>query len=180
MTELQNYHEEVREAILKRTGKPILNSNVDHASIITQEAFNNARSQIRILSSKLDPSCYAQPGVIGAAKTFLADPDRKAQILVESAMWDQNNNFEWNKHPLIEALKEFKERLELRLVPTEIDRTPLFTRHDLKRAQEAIIDEHKASCLLAVAPNFDFTASIAFGLNYFSTIAAGAFSRPPS
>jgi hypothetical protein len=119
MTTIQEYHEQVRDAILNRNGRPILNGTIDHASIIVQECFNNAKQRIRILSSRLDPSCYAKPGVTDAAKTFLADKDHCAQILVEPALWDMNSNFEWNKHPLVAALVDCKERYEIKLVPAE-------------------------------------------------------------
>jgi hypothetical protein len=116
---LEDYHQQVRDAIARRNGRPILNSNIEHATIIIQEAFNYAKKSIRILSSRLDPACYAQPGVIDAAKVFLADPDHRAQILVESELWDPQDHFEWDKHPLLDALANYRERLELRLVPRD-------------------------------------------------------------
>jgi hypothetical protein len=119
MTTMQEYHEEVREAILRRNGKPILNGTIDHAAVIVQESFNNAKNRVRILSSRLDPSCYAKNSVADAAKTFLADPDHKAEILVEPSLWDADDNFEWGKHPLVAALSDYKDRFEIRIVPSD-------------------------------------------------------------
>jgi hypothetical protein len=114
-----DYHDRVRTAIRERTGKPILNGNLDHAAIIVQEAFSNAQASIRLLSSRLDPACYAQRGVVEAAKVFLADKDHKAEILLESEMWDPKNNFQWGKHPMLAELRDFWDRIEIRLVPKD-------------------------------------------------------------
>ena len=115
MVSLESYHEQVREAILLRSGAPVMNSNIDHATIITQEALANAKSKVRILSSKLDPTCYAHPGVIEAARYFLLDPDHRLEILIEAEEIDDNRNFDWHGHKLI---REFKgKNAEVRLVP---------------------------------------------------------------
>jgi hypothetical protein len=114
MSALLNYQEEVRDAILNRNGDPILNSTVEHASLITQEAFLAAQHQIRILSSRLDASCYAKAGVVGAAKAFLASKGHVLRLLVEA------QNVEWKKHPLIMELSNELERLKIRTVPPEL------------------------------------------------------------
>lgn len=98
---LENYQEVVRSAILNRTGSPLLNGSVDHAAMITQEAFNNAKTSVRILSHKLHPDCYGKAGVLNAVKYFLADESHKVDILVESSLWDPANTFPWESHPLL-------------------------------------------------------------------------------
>lgn len=124
MTPLDVYREQVREAILRRNGAPLLNSTVDHAAVIVQESFCNAQHSIKLLSYRLDPDCYARASVINDAKFFLADPNHKAEILVESSLWDSDNNYRWNNHPFIEPLKEFifpnEDRgVKIRSVPKE-------------------------------------------------------------
>lgn len=119
MITLPEYHQKVRDAILQRTGEPLLNGTVEHATFITQEAFSSAQSKIQILSSRLDVACYAQPNVINAAKAFLADPDHELKILIEAELWDSNKNFDWSKHPLVAALKDYWAGLKIRLVPKE-------------------------------------------------------------
>lgn len=114
---LVSYHEQVREAIARRSGEPLLNSTLDHASLIVQEALSAGDDHVHILSSRLDTSCYAKPGLIAAAKAFLAGKNHHLRILVEA------QDFEWVEHPLINELRDQKGDAEhgglwLRVVPT--------------------------------------------------------------
>lgn len=125
MNEWQNYRDLVRAAMVRRTGETILNSSINHAAVITQEAFSCAAKSISILTHKLDASCYAD-GVRAAASAFLADPDHHCKILIEAPLWDPEGNFEWDKHPFIAHLSEHTKakldrspRLEVRIVPRD-------------------------------------------------------------
>jgi hypothetical protein len=115
---LEQYRERVRDAILQRTGEVFLNADIDHAGVIVQEAFNGARSAIKILSSRLDPSCYARGTLVESAKVFMADPDHSTHVLVESPLFDPERNFRWDQHPLVSALSG-NENFEIRSVPLE-------------------------------------------------------------
>lgn len=124
MIKADGYRERVRSLIARRTGEPITNGSHDHAAILTEEAFNSARSEVRLLCTRLDPNCFGRTEVRNAARFFLADPDHKARILLEAAIWDEHNNFEWQNHPFLKDLQDFAieredcpARLELRLVP---------------------------------------------------------------
>ena len=44
---------------------------------------------------------------------------------------------------------------------------------------EAVVNEHEATRLLAVAPNFDFVMAGQFRGDNFGRSLLGAFSRPP-
>lgn len=118
---LNDYRDRVARLIRERTGEPLLNGSLDHAAAITQEAFASAEDQIRILSNRLSPDCYAREGVRNAAKFFLADGNHRLRILVESALWDTGSNFNWSQHPLIADLLPFVEskRLQMKAVPRE-------------------------------------------------------------
>lgn len=125
MNDWQNYRDLVRAAIVRRSGETILNSSVNHAAVITQEAFSCASKSVNILTHRLDASCYAD-GVRTAARAFLADPDHHCKILIEAPIWDPEGNFEWAKHPLILSLSEFTQkdgdkppRLQVKLVPRD-------------------------------------------------------------
>jgi hypothetical protein len=120
MRSLEIYREKVREAILRRDGVPLLNGDVDHASIVVQEVLSNAKNRVRILSHRLDPDCYAKEAVRNAAAFFLADPDHSLEVLIEAYLWDDNNNFQWDKHPLISDLKKCdNKQVQVRLVPKD-------------------------------------------------------------
>jgi hypothetical protein len=121
---MSEYKDTVVRLIRERTGEPLLNGTIDDAAVITQEAFNHATKDVRILSNRLNADCYARESVRNAARTFLATPDHKLRILIESSLWDESNKFEWEKHPFIADLKEHLHghdgtsgRLEVRLVP---------------------------------------------------------------
>jgi hypothetical protein len=122
---LNDYRDRVARLIRERTGEALLNGTLDHAAAITQEAFASAEQQVRILSNRLSPDCYAREGVRNAAKFFLADTNHKLRILVESSLWDSGSNFNWSQHPLISDLLPFAAsgRLEMKAVPREwVDR----------------------------------------------------------
>lgn len=119
MDEIKGYRERVREAISLRNGVPILNGSINHAGIIVAEAFLAAHHKVCLLSHRLDQGCYDE-SVRNAAAYFLADPDHKARILIESSIDDENNNYQWNKHPFIKAFEDYLkegDRLEIRIVP---------------------------------------------------------------
>lgn len=125
MNDWQGYRDLVRAAMARRSGETILNSSINHAAVITLEAFSCASKSINILTHKLDASCYAD-AVRAAAGAFLADPDHHCKILIEAPLWDADGNFEWEKHPFIVSLSQFTKsdgdkpaRLEIRLVPKE-------------------------------------------------------------
>jgi hypothetical protein len=115
----ESYRELIRKAIQNRTGETILNSSIDHAAVIIEEAFNSAKKKIRILSSRLDPSCYAKDSLCGAAKYFFLDQGHEAEILIES-----EENIAWSDHPFFQGLlkdgdyaKRLKGRLRVKRVP---------------------------------------------------------------
>lgn len=127
MPRMVSYREQVRDAIARRTGEALLNGSVDHAAVIVQETFGNAKNCMRILSSKLDAECYGRESVRNAARVFLADPEHRARFLVESPLWDEGENFEWEWHPFISDIRSFANlkttkgdmRFEFRAVPKD-------------------------------------------------------------
>src|SRR5689334_15963734 len=106
MTPLDMYRETVRAAIRARTGTPILNGSFEHTGIITQEMIGHAEHNIRILTNRLDTDCYGREAVRNAARSFLADPDHRMEILIETGLWD-NGNYQWRQHPFFRDLLEF-------------------------------------------------------------------------
>jgi hypothetical protein len=123
MNSLETYREQVRLAIARRDGKPLLNGSSDHAAIIIQEAFRSAKQTVRVLTSKLSPECYAVPEVCTSAKNFFLDNDHRAQILIEAP----KEKIDWKNHPFITELYQFMvepdRRLEIRLVPKSVSET---------------------------------------------------------
>lgn len=131
MSQHEIYCEQVKDAILKRSGAVILNSSIDHAAIIAQEMFNNAKESVRLLTHKLDPDCYARTSVQNSITSFLASPDHRLQILVESGLWDPENRYDWNKHPLLKHFisssgTDYSQQLEIRRVPAEVSQRYTF------------------------------------------------------
>jgi hypothetical protein len=90
----------------------VLNGTIEHASIVTEEAFKAASNHVRILSERLDPFCYANAGVLQAAKAFLASPDTKLDVLVE------DGRLNLDQSPFVEAVRRVGgERVTVKVVP---------------------------------------------------------------
>lgn len=124
ITPIEGYRERVRALIEARDGTPILNGSHEHAAVLTQEAFSHASTEIRILCTRLDPDCYGREDVRNAARFFLADRDHKARVLIEEALWNPEENFEWYQHPFVRDLAAFasshdgsEPRLQMKRVP---------------------------------------------------------------
>lgn len=107
---LAEYRQLVSRVIRERTGTPIVNGSADHAAVIIQECFNNARGHIRLLSNRLDPDCYADDAVRNSVQAFLAHPAHRLDILVESGQWDPNNEYQWELHPFVRTILPFATR----------------------------------------------------------------------
>ena len=63
-----------------------------------------AQHEMLILSSRLDDACFGQRAVRHAAQVFLADPEKRMRILVETALWDPQENFRWGQNPFVQDM----------------------------------------------------------------------------
>lgn len=75
MTNLTEYRRRVERLAIERTGEPIANGSVDHASIIIENMFKNAKKQVSILSGHLGEQLHPTPGA------FVRDGRRVAFVL---------------------------------------------------------------------------------------------------
>jgi hypothetical protein len=103
-SELDAYRDHVRHAIAARTGKPMMNGSLEHSAILLQESMRAAQHEMLILSSRLDDACFGQRAVRHAAQVFLADPEKRMRILVETALWDPQENFRWGQNPFVQDI----------------------------------------------------------------------------
>lgn len=100
---MEAYRERVEKLARKRNGEPIYNGSYDHAAIIVENMFAQARNSVCILSGRLNARVYGPTEVVEQAGLFLADPKHTARILVEdgsalslehpflSRFWDNEN-----------------------------------------------------------------------------------------
>lgn len=111
------YRDDVRRVFSGKSADPVFNGTIDHASVVIEEAFKAAKSDVRILSKRLDADCWARPAIIEAAQDFLARQGTHIHILVESfgaGGCTHQNEF-------LAAVKAAGDgRVEIRVVPPEI------------------------------------------------------------
>lgn len=81
---MSDYRKKVRIAASERSGTLLYNSSLIHAAVLTEALFENADDCVRILSGKLNAHVYGQSGVIEKARLFLADPNHRIMVLLES------------------------------------------------------------------------------------------------
>jgi hypothetical protein len=108
---LKDYKAEVKRAAVKRNGKPVYNASLEHASIIVENMFEHAHSNVCILSGALNARVYGREEVVEQAKLFLADPSHKVRILLEDGSVANRSG-----HPFFEALDQ-SENMEIRCLP---------------------------------------------------------------
>jgi hypothetical protein len=77
------YRASVARALTGADEALVFNGTIDHARVVIEEAFKAAKSHVRILTNKLDPTCYGSRDVIDAALAFLRAPGARLDILVE-------------------------------------------------------------------------------------------------
>lgn len=111
---LETYRERVKKLARERKGEPIYNGSVDHAAIIVESMFAEAKSYVHILSEGLNPRVYGPDDVVEQAKLCLAEPNRTMKILIEINDLDRLKT-----HPYFDELADSK-NLEVRFVPSEL------------------------------------------------------------
>jgi len=110
-----SYRAKVAKVFSGGEHETVFNGTLDHACIVTEEAFRAAKHHVRILTNKLDPACYGTPAVLDAALEFIANPDARLDVLVEdpSAVAAGRNIF------LKEMSAAGDKRVRVGIVPTD-------------------------------------------------------------
>ncbi|WP_417824395.1 hypothetical protein [Thalassospira lucentensis] len=107
------YTKKVRLVALERDGKPIYNSSLDHAAILSAAMFEHASNEVCILTGKLDAKVYGREGVVENARIFLSRPDRKIRVLVEHL-----EEVDQKDHPFT---KEFSDNSDVEIRALNVD-----------------------------------------------------------
>ena len=81
---MDGYRRKVKEAALKRSGEPIYNGSLDHASVLASALFEHAREEVCVLSGELNAHVYGTDDVLERARLFLSTRGRKIRVLVEN------------------------------------------------------------------------------------------------
>ena len=111
---IDKYRERVRSAAEAKTGEPVYNGSLAHAAVLAETMFGYAQNEILILSGELNPRVYGRADVVEQARLFLADPEHKVRVLVETP-----DSLHSENHPLMTVLGD-KENAEVRAVPRDL------------------------------------------------------------
>lgn len=112
---LDEYRVRVNRIAGERSGGAIYNGSLEHAAVVVEALFTNARSEVMILTGNLNTRVYGRDDVVMQAKLFLAnDADNRLRVLIEE---DKPQNREL--HPLLRRLSEYK-GFSIRHVPESL------------------------------------------------------------
>lgn len=111
---MNEYRRRVENLARARNGEPIANGSYDHAAVIVEQMFKNAKQQVSILTGNLNARVYGREEVLEEAKLFLAHSSHSARILLE-----EQDDGAFSDHPFFEELGG-NTNLEIRYVPADI------------------------------------------------------------
>lgn len=111
---LEAYKERVERLARERSGEPIYNGTIEHASIIIEVMFASANRSIDLLTGKLNARVYGTQEVVESAALCFADMTRHMRVLIE-----QPDEKELAENPLYLSLSN-NENVEFRAVPREV------------------------------------------------------------
>jgi hypothetical protein len=114
---LEEYRLHIDRLMREMSGEIVLNGSYEHAAVIVERMFANARRCVNILSLRLDQRVYGTPETVQEAARFLRDSAHSARILVESL-----DTAELEKHPFIVRMRDAIARraLQIRKLPSHV------------------------------------------------------------
>lgn len=148
---IAKYRERVKNAAQARNGDPVYNGSMEHASVLVEAMFAHAHTEVCVLSGELNARVYGRDDVVEQANLFLADPQHRAQFLVE-----EPEALDWVNHPLLSALSD-NENVEVRSVPREIQNRYKF--HLIVMDEDSYRFEKDRSEPVAIAAFGDITGA---------------------
>ena len=107
---LIEYEQHVRSLASRRDGQPIFNASVEHASIVIQNLFSEARGSVDILSGNCDARVFGRRSVVEEAMLFLASSAKnRLRIILE-----EDHSEDREIHPFFKMCSELP-NAELRI-----------------------------------------------------------------
>lgn len=111
---LDTYKSKVREAALRRTGEPLYNGSLEHASVLVEAMFEHGNRCVRIFSGRLNANVYGTNEVVEKARLFLSDPSRRIEILL-----DDPDGVDRHDHPFVSEFKN-NDDVDFKFLPKEL------------------------------------------------------------
>src|SRR4051812_45107221 len=114
---LEEYRLHIDRLMREMSGEIVLNGSYEHAAVIVERMFANARRSVDILSLRLDERVYGTPETVHEAERFLKDPNHSARLLVESL-----DSADLEKHPFIVRMRDAiaRKALQIRKMPAPV------------------------------------------------------------
>ncbi|ADG11400.1 hypothetical protein B7G68_15150 [Caulobacter segnis] len=82
-SEAARYRAEIAKVMSGESSDVVFNGTLEHACIVIEEAFEAARSHVRILTNRLDCNCYDRDTIVDSMRRFLDRPGMRLDVLVE-------------------------------------------------------------------------------------------------
>ena len=128
----------------RSNGLPIYNDSINHASIIIEELFRQAKRSIKIISGNLNTQAYGQKDIVVEALDSLSRGGLTIQILLEIRLSEE----EYETHPLLTRIRKSR-KCEIRTVPEHLSK--LYSYHFLLVDDESYRFEGNKESIQAVA-----------------------------
>jgi hypothetical protein len=111
--EQQAYQKMVAQIAAAADGRVIVNRSESHAAVVIEHVFRSAEKEIDIITGRLHEPIYGNPAVIDAAVTFFeSHPEGRMNILSEERVGEA--------HPMIAALHNVRDRIDLRVMSADL------------------------------------------------------------
>lgn len=94
---MDEYREKVERLAREHSGEPVYNSSIEHAAIIIEKLIKHAKSDVCIVTQRLNGHVFGRREVVDESAAFLSDASHKFRILMED---DRSSLSEG--HPLIQ------------------------------------------------------------------------------
>lgn len=113
---MADYSSRVERLAAKRTGEPVYNESLEHATVILRNMFAHAQHSVKILTGELNQAAYGTREIVDEARRFLQDPEHTIFILYEDDVLSDEQSK--RNHPFLRAV-EGQDRIQMRLVPKD-------------------------------------------------------------
>ena len=111
---MDDYRIDVERLAQERTGEPFYNSSIDHAAVIIEKIFRHAKSDVSIITKRLNGRVFGQDEVTQELEGYLSDAGHKVRILLED-----DPSVLSEGHAFVRVLKNHPQSFEVKRLSTE-------------------------------------------------------------
>lgn len=112
---MDDYRNDVERFAKERSGEPFYNSSIDHATVIVEKMFKHAKSEVCVITTRMNGRVFGQDEVVDEVEGFLSDSGHKLRILMEDDLSAVSEG-----HGFLRAIKRHPNECEVRKLPERL------------------------------------------------------------